>query len=72
MQTNHYSNLLNQADKLYRHNRQGSYKTKDRYYEAYKRFLRYLAGAYRLVSETNQRRQNRISGPASGIQMAWA
>ncbi|MCL2003519.1 MAG: hypothetical protein FWG72_05900 [Oscillospiraceae bacterium] len=37
MSTNHYINLLAQAEKLYRHNRQGSYKTKERYFEAYKR-----------------------------------
>ncbi len=32
-----------QPDKLYRHNRQGSYRTKHRYYEACKRFCTYLA-----------------------------
>ena len=53
MQTNHYINLLSQANKLYRHNRQGSYKTKERYYEAFKRFLRYLADVYRLEKIAN-------------------
>lgn len=53
MRTNHYMNLLAQADKLYRHNRQGSYKTKERYYEAYKRFLQYLADDYRLEKIAN-------------------
>ena len=53
MSTNHYINLLAQANKLYRHNRQGSYKTKARYFEAYKRFLRYLGNTYRLEKLTN-------------------
>ena len=48
MPTNHYINLLAQAEKLRRHNRQGSYKTKERYLEAYKRFLRYIGETYRL------------------------
>ena len=48
MQKNHYINLLSQAEKLRRHNRQGSYKTKERYFEAYKRFLRYIGETYRL------------------------
>jgi integrase len=49
----HYKNLLSQADKLYRHNRQGSYKTKARYYEAYKRFLHYLGDTCRLQKLAN-------------------
>lgn len=53
MRTNHYINLLSQAEKLYRHNRQGSYKTKERYFEAYKRFLRYVAETYRLEKLQN-------------------
>ena len=51
--SNHYANLLMQADKLYRHNRQGSYKTKERYYEAFKRFLRFVAEEYRLEKLQN-------------------
>ena len=43
-----YNNLLSQAEKLYRHNRQGSFKTKERYYEAYKRFLRFVSDVYHL------------------------
>ena len=50
---NVYMNLLVQAEKLYRHNRQGSYKTKERYYEAYKRFLHYVADTYRLEKIAN-------------------
>ena len=40
--SNYYVNLLAQAEKLHRHNRQGSYKTKERYFEAYKRFLHFV------------------------------
>ena len=38
-----YHTLITQLDKLARHNRQGSFRTKDRYYEAVKRFCAYLA-----------------------------
>lgn len=38
-----YSALVSQLDKLARHNRQGSFRTKERYYEACKRFCAYLA-----------------------------
>lgn len=51
--TNHYRNLLAQADKLHRHNRQGSYKTRARYYEAMQRFVRFLAEAFRLERLAN-------------------
>lgn len=37
-----YHTLVTQLDKLARHNRQGSFRTKDRYYEAVKRFSAYL------------------------------
>lgn len=33
-----YLALVSQLNKLARHNRQGSFRTKDRYYEACKRF----------------------------------
>jgi len=42
-----YNNLLAQLDRLFRHNRQGSYKTRQRYLEAMKRFCRFLAEYYR-------------------------
>ena len=42
-----YYNLLAQLDRLFRHNRQGSYKTRQRYYEAMKRFCGFLAEYYR-------------------------
>ena len=48
-----YSSLLAQAEKLRRHNRQGSYKTKERYYEAFKRFLRYVAEESKLEKLQN-------------------
>ena len=53
MHTNHYLNLLAQTEKLYRHNRQGSYKTKERYFEAYKRFLRYLGDVWHVQKLQN-------------------
>ena len=53
MSTNLYINLLAQAVKLYRHNRQGSYKTRARYFEAYKRFIRYIAEVFRLEKIAN-------------------
>lgn len=53
MSTNHYKNLLAQAEKIRRHNRQGSYQTRIRYFEAYKRFLRYVAETYRLEKISN-------------------
>ena len=51
--TNHYRNLMFQVDKLHRHNRQGSYKTRARYYEAMQRFCRFLAEVYRLERLAN-------------------
>lgn len=40
---NIYNNLKNQIDKIHRHNRQGSYETRRRYYQANDRFCRFLA-----------------------------
>ena len=51
--SNHYRNLLEQLAKLYRHNRQGSCKTRARYYEAMQRFCRFLAEVYRLERLAN-------------------
>ena len=48
-----YHTLVTQLDKLARHNRQGSFRTKDRYYEAVKRFCAYLANHYRLQKLEN-------------------
>lgn len=51
--SNNYINLLSQAEKLYRHNRQGSYKTRERYFEAYKRFLNFVGYSYHLQKLSN-------------------
>lgn len=48
-----YRTLVAQLDKLARHNRQGSFHTKDRYYEAYKRFCAFLADEFRLQKLSN-------------------
>ena len=45
LNTGIYLSLLAQLDKLARHNRQGSFRTKERYYEAMKRFCAFLADA---------------------------
>lgn len=49
----HFDNLTLQLDKLARHNRQGSFRTRQRYYEAMLRFCRFLAGRYRLERLAN-------------------
>ena len=48
-----YCTLVAQLDKLSRHNRQGSFRTKERYYEAFKRFCAYLADEYHLQKLEN-------------------
>jgi len=48
-----YTNLLAQLKKLTRHNRQGSFKTRERYEESMKRFCRFLAENYRLEKLSN-------------------
>ena len=48
-----YRAPIAQLDKLARHNRQESYKTRQRYYEAMQRFSRVLAEEYRLQKLTN-------------------
>lgn len=48
-----YLTLVGQLDKLARHNRQGSFRTKERYYEAFKRFCAYLADEYHLQKLEN-------------------
>ena len=45
--------LWEQLDKLYRHNRQLSYKTRERYYEAMRRFCVFLASTYHLQKLSN-------------------
>lgn len=48
-----FLSLVAQLDKLARHNRQVSFRTKARYYEACKRFCAYLADEYRLQKLSN-------------------
>ncbi len=48
-----YQNLLIQLDKLYRHCRQGSFRTRRRYYEAMQRFCRFLAEVFHLERLAN-------------------
>ena len=43
-----YQTLITQLDKVARHNRQGSFRTKERYKEAMQRFCRFLSEGYRL------------------------
>ena len=45
--------LIAQLDKVARHNRQGSFRTKKRYYEAMKRFCQFLADHYHLQKLAN-------------------
>lgn len=49
----HFENLLSQLERLRRHNRQGSFRTRARYYEAMKRFCRFAAEQYRLERLAN-------------------
>lgn len=49
----HFENLVTQLDRLARHNRQGSFRTRQRYYEAMLRFCRFLVGRYRLERLAN-------------------
>ena len=48
-----YQSLIAQLDKTARHNRQGSFRTKERYYEAMQRFCRFLADEYHLQKLAN-------------------
>lgn len=48
-----YHALLAQLDKLARHNRQGSFRTRQRYYEAMQRFCKFLADAFHLQKLAN-------------------
>ena len=48
-----YYSLKAQLDKIAKHNRQGSYRTKERYYMAMKRFCHFLADNYHLQKLSN-------------------
>ena len=60
-----YLSLVSQLDKLARHNRQGSFRTKERYYEAMKRFCAYLADEFHLQKLEN------ISGKHLTSYVLW-
>ena len=60
-----YLALVDQLDKLARHNRQGNFRTKERYYEAFKRFCAYLADEFRLQKLEN------ISGKHLTTYVLW-
>ena len=51
--TNLYSNLETQFNKVFKHLRTGSYKTRERYAKAFRRFMVYLATEYRLQKLAN-------------------
>ena len=53
MKNNIYFSLEAQLNKLARHNRQGSFRTKERYYFAMKRFCRFLVQEYHLQKLSN-------------------
>lgn len=50
---NIYKNLEKQYDKLFRHIRIGSFKTRERYRKAFKRFMIFLADEYHMQKLTN-------------------
>lgn len=50
---NIYKNLENQFNKVFRHLKAGSFKTRERYAKAFKRFMVYLAKEYRLQKLSN-------------------
>ena len=56
-----YETLVSQLDRVARHNRQGSFHTKRRYYEAVKRFCAYLADEYHLQKLSNIRGKHLVS-----------
>ena len=53
LKSNTYFTLEAQLNKLARHNRQGSYRTRERYFMAMKRFCRFLADEYGLQKLAN-------------------
>ena len=48
-----YKNLLAQVEPIYRHSNELSFKTRARYYEATKRFCKFLADNFRLQNFKN-------------------
>ena len=60
-----YLALVSQLDKLARHSRQGSCRTKERYWEAFKRFCAFLADEFHLQKLEN------ISGKHLASYVLW-
>ena len=56
-----YLALIAQLDKLARHNRQGSFRTRERYYEACKRFCAFLADEFHLQKFSNVNGKHLVS-----------
>ena len=50
---NIYANLLAQFEKIFKHSRQVDFKTRQRYKEAFKRFLHFLASEFRVERIAN-------------------
>jgi integrase len=50
---NIYKNLEKQVNRIYKHSRQGSFKTRERYFEGTKRFCRFLSEKYKLQKFAN-------------------
>lgn len=48
-----YQNLVAQLDKLAKHNRQGSYRTRERYYRAFRQFCQFLSDVFHLQKLIN-------------------
>ena len=48
-----YKNLLAQVESIYKHSNELSFKTRARYYEATKRFCKFLADNFRLQNFKN-------------------
>ena len=48
-----YQNLVNQVEAIYKHSNEKSFKTRARYFEATKRFCKFLADNYRLQNFKN-------------------
>ena len=53
MKTNLYTNLEVQFNKIFRHLKTGSFKTRERYAKAFKRFMRFLVSVYGLQKLSN-------------------
>ena len=78
-----YQTLIAQLDKTARHNRQGSFRTKERYYEAMQRFCKFLSEEYHLQKLANingkhltayvlyMQEQRRVGGGTGAPTLRW-